>query len=78
MAIPKTNNLNYYLQLPYTIQITPPAEPGQDWFAQVVELRGCMTQAPTRDEVLLRIEEAKQLWLEDAIADGESIPEPSI
>jgi predicted RNase H-like HicB family nuclease len=65
--------LEYYLALPYTIEITP--DQGA-WFARVKELSGCMTEVDTWEEILPAIEEAKYLWLELALERGRDIPEP--
>jgi len=58
----------------YTIELHQ--DPGEGWFARVKELRGCMSQGDTIEEVLAEIEEAQALWLETALEDGGSIPEP--
>jgi antitoxin HicB len=65
-----------YMALPYTLEIIPDTEQG-GWFIKVKELRGCMTQADTWDEVLPMVEEAKRLWLEVALEYGDVIPEPA-
>ena len=67
--------LEYYLSLPYTIELTPD-EDGV-WFANIPLLKGCMTQGDSRDEALTMLDEAKALWLETALEEGISIPEPS-
>jgi antitoxin HicB len=66
-----------YMRLPYTIEVV--REEGEDysgWFARVVELPGCMTQADTFEELGLMIEDAMRAWLESALEDGQLIPEP--
>lgn len=68
-------DLQYYLDLPYTIEIIPDKEDG-GWFVQIKELEGCMTQADTWDEILPMIQEAKELWLEVALEHHAPIPEP--
>lgn len=67
-------SLEYYLSLPYTIELTPD-EDGV-WFAEIPLLKGCMTQGDSRAEVLEMIDEAKMLWLETALAHDIPIPEP--
>jgi len=67
-------NLNYYMSLNYKICIQQDED---GWFAEVADLPGCMTYAETREEVLVLIDDAKRAWLEDALADGDEIPEPS-
>ena len=67
--------LAHYLALPYTIELTP----DQDgyWFASIPLLKGCMTQGQSREEALALLDEAKELWLETALAEGIAIPEPA-
>jgi antitoxin HicB len=67
--------IDYYMSLPYTIEVIPDKEEG-GWFIKVKELRGCMTQADRWEDVLPMIEEAKKLWLEVSLERGHSIPEP--
>ena len=69
-----TKDLNYYLSLPYPIELIPDEE--GYWFARIPLLEGCMTNGNSREEALLMLDDAKQLWLETAIALGKSIPEP--
>ena len=71
-------NLEYYLSLPYTIEVIPDKdEEGQvTLFARVVELPGCMTEADDFTELGKMIEDAKISWLETALEDGQPIPEP--
>jgi antitoxin HicB len=68
--------LDYYLSLPYTIEIIPNTEDG-GYVARVKELRGCMTQAETWEELQAMIEEAKEGWLEVALESGHPIPDPT-
>jgi antitoxin HicB len=66
-----------YLALPYTIEVTPDqTEDYSGWFARVVELPGCMTQADTFEELKEMIEDAMRAWLETALEEGQTIPEP--
>jgi antitoxin HicB len=68
-----TKALQDYMTLPYIIEIIP--DDGA-WFVQIKELKGCMTQVDTWDDILPAIEDAKQLWLEVALERGREIPEP--
>jgi antitoxin HicB len=72
----KQKTLEYYLSLPYTIEIIPDIEDG-GYVARVKELRGCMTHADTWDELDHLIQEAKEGWLEVALEYGHPIPEPT-
>jgi antitoxin HicB len=67
-------DLDYYLSLPYTIQLTP--DKNGVWFASIPLLKGCMTQGDSREDALLMLDEAKMLWLETALDEGIAIPEP--
>jgi len=40
----------------------------------VPDLPGCTSAAATIDEILRRATEAVRLWAEDALADGEKLP----
>lgn len=50
----------------------------QIFVASIPELMGCIAHGKTRIEALQEIEIAKNLWLECALEDGETIPEPSL
>lgn len=69
--------LDYYLSLPYTIKVIRDVDEGEEsWFAKVVELPGCMTEADTFTELGEMIEDAMRAWIEIALEDGQAIPEP--
>ena len=68
-------NLEYYLSLPYPIELIPDED--GFWFAQVPLLPGCMTQGSSRVEALEMLDEAKMLWLETALSNAIEIPEPT-
>lgn len=67
--------LEYYLSLPYTIELIP--EKDGYWFVSIPVLKGCMTQGENREDALAMLDEAKELWLETALEAGISIPEPA-
>lgn len=69
-------SLEYYLSLPYTLEVVPDVEQG-GWIVKVPLLQGCMSDGDTWDEVLTMITEAKGLWLEVAVEDNMRIPEPA-
>ena len=71
-----SKSLEYYLSLPYTIEIIPDIDEG-GYVARIKELRGCVTQAETWDELHEMIQEAKEGWLEVALQYGYPIPEPT-
>ena len=66
--------IEYYISLPYTIEIVPYKDGG--FFAKIKELEGCMTEGDTLEEVLELLEDAKRAWLEAALEDGLEIPLP--
>lgn len=67
-------NISHYLSLPYSIHIQPEAEGG--FFARVEELKGCMTQGESMEEVARNIRAAMEAWLTTALDRGIAIPEP--
>ncbi len=69
---PKT--LEYYLSLPYTIELTPDED--GNWFVKIPLLKGCMTNGTSREDALLMLDDAKRLWLETALETDMAIPEP--
>jgi len=66
--------LDYYISLPYTIQLVPYGD--GSYFAQIAELPGCMTEGDTLDETMWMIEDAKKEWISAGLELGHSIPEP--
>ena len=68
-------NLEDYLKLRYPIQVVECEEGG--YFAKIPDLRGCMTQGETLEEVMANIQDAKLCWLEGAIESEYEIPLPS-
>ncbi|MDX2076216.1 MAG: type II toxin-antitoxin system HicB family antitoxin [bacterium] len=73
---PTTKDLNYFLSLPYPIELIPDED--GFWFARIPLLEGCMTNGDSREEALRMIDEAKSLWLETALQVGKTIPEPEL
>ncbi len=72
-----TRTVDEYLALPYTIEvIRDESDDHPGWFARVVELPGCMTQAETFEELGAMIEDAMRAWIETSLEDGQPIPEP--
>jgi predicted RNase H-like HicB family nuclease len=45
------------------------------WIAEVPSLHGCVSDEPTREEALENVKEAIELWIEDALAHGEEVPQ---
>lgn len=48
------------------------------YVASIPELPGCMAHGETKEEALKEIDIAKELWIETALEDGETIPEPHL
>lgn len=69
-------NLDYYLELPYTIQLKPDED--GFWFAEIPLLEGCMTNGETREDALNMLDDAKRAWLVTALELGLTIPEPEV
>lgn len=67
-------DVNYYLSLPYTIEITRADE--STWFARVVELPGCITEGDSPEDAAAMIRDAMAAWIEVALEDGQVVPEP--
>ena len=63
-----------YLNLPYTIEVVRDESGG--FFAKVLELPGCMTQAENFTELAEMIHDAMVAWIETALADGDTVPLP--
>src|SRR5437868_11340514 len=68
-------NLNYYLQLQYTIRLKKNSD--GSYFAEIEELPGCITEGDTEKEALTMLEDAKKAWLEVALKRKITIPEPA-
>ena len=67
--------LEYYLSLPYHLEIIPDTEEG-GYAARYPELPGCITCAETIERLIAYAEDAKRVWLEAALEDGIEIAEP--
>jgi antitoxin HicB len=69
-------SLDYFLSLKYPISIYPEDEGG--YTALIPDLPGCITQGETLEEVVMNIEEARELWIETVYNSGKKeIPLPS-
>ncbi len=72
-----TKTVEEYLELSYTIEVVKDeTDEYSGWFARVVELPGCMTQADSFEELSDMINDAMRAWIESALEDGESVPIP--
>ncbi|PKO22966.1 MAG: toxin-antitoxin system HicB family antitoxin [Chloroflexi bacterium HGW-Chloroflexi-1] len=66
--------LEYYMNLPYTIELE--RDPEEGWFVRAKELRGCTSQGDTPEKAMAMIQDAMQAWIEVALETGIPIPEP--
>lgn len=71
-------NLEYYLSLPYSVEVRELHEDdgAVSYFAKVVELPGCMTEGDTIEELWEMVADAKRMWIETALEDEATVPEP--
>ena len=67
--------LEYYLSLPYRMEIIPDMEEG-GYTAKFPDLPGCLTCAETIEELVESASDAKKVWLAAALEDGIQIVEP--
>jgi len=74
LAVAAEKSLDYYLSLPYTVEMYPSEHGG--YVAKVAELPGCITQGETIAQAAEMIEDAKRAWLATALEEGILIPEP--
>ena len=68
-------DLEYYLSLPYAVQLIPEKEEG-GFVAMFPDLPGCLSSGRTAAEAYENAEDAKRCWLEAALEDGVRISEP--
>jgi antitoxin HicB len=72
----KRPSLDYFLSLKYPISIYPEDEGG--YTALIPDLPGCITQGETLEEIVINIEEARELWIETVYhSSKKEIPLPS-
>jgi len=64
-----------YLKLKYPVELSE--QDGGWYFARIPDLPGCMSEGKTPGEAVKNVEEARALWLEDAVESGVEIPLPS-
>ena len=67
--------LDEYLKLPYPMEIVEDQEEG-GYTISFPDLPGCITCGETIEQAVDNGKEAKRLWLEAAMEEGISIPEP--
>lgn len=66
--------VDYYLGLPYTIEMTPEEDGG--WFVSVKELPGCMSEGNDPADAIAMIRDAMRAWIGVRLEDVQPVPEP--
>lgn len=70
-------DLEYYMSLPYKLVVVIDPDEG-GYVMEYPELPGCLSCCEKREDVMWMAEDAKKCWLEAALEDLESIPEPKL
>ena len=68
--------LNDYLKLPYRMEFVRDETEG-GYVVSFPDLPGCITCSESLTAAATNAEDAKKAWLEAALAEGLSIPEPN-
>ena len=69
-------SLEYYMELPYRIEIIPDKEEG-GYTAFFPDLPGCITCADSIEKLITEAEDAKREWIISALEEGIIISDPS-
>ncbi len=70
-------DLKYYLSLKYPHTVEEYEEDGKAYISlEIPELPGCGAWGETYGEALVRLNESKELWIEESLKRGLSVPEP--
>lgn len=67
--------ISEYLSMPYRMEIIPDSFEG-GFVVSFPELPGCLTSGETMEEALENAADAKKAWLEAALEERLTIPEP--
>jgi antitoxin HicB len=71
-------SIDDYVSLPYHYLVHQEENAdGPYWAARVAEISGISGSGATAEEALASIRAGLALWVEDALEDGRSIPEPA-
>ena len=78
MGVKETKkDINYYMQLPYTVQLEKWDDGRGPYFvARIPELPGLLMDGQTPEEALKELEDIKGEWFESCLDRGVRIPEP--
>lgn len=63
-----------FVEMPHSIQFKREAD---GFVAFIPDLVGCISQGDSLEEAYVMVMDAKAAWIESALKEGESIPEPS-
>ena len=69
-------DLDPYLRKPYS-RILIPNDDGR-YTAEMLDFPGCVAEGETADEAIREVEGAAKAWIETALEEGQSIPEPEM
>jgi antitoxin HicB len=68
-----------YIELPYHIEaVRDNSGSSHGWFARVIELPGCMTQADSWEELGTMVEDAMRGWIGTCLEDSMPVPMPEM
>ena len=70
-------DLNYYLSLPYRMELTPDKPEGV-FVVSFPALPGCLSCGETIEEAITNGNDAKMAWLETSLEQGMIINEPVV
>ena len=67
--------IDYYMGLPYRLEILPDPDEG-GYVVRYPDLPGCITVGDTMNDAIANAEDAKRAWIAAALEDGVRIAEP--
>ena len=68
--------INDYMSMPYKMEVEPDIDEG-GFVVSYPDLPGCITCGDTIEQAYENAKDAKKCWIEAALEDGVSIPEPA-
>ncbi|MBI3590912.1 MAG: type II toxin-antitoxin system HicB family antitoxin [Candidatus Melainabacteria bacterium] len=73
----KKQNIEEYLNLPYSFIVTPEEDGNKTYYVcRIAELPGCLSHGKTPIEAQKNIQQAMYDWIETALMDGYEISKP--
>ena len=67
--------INEYVALPYRMEIVPDIDEG-GYAVSFPDLPGCITTGNTLEQAIANASDAKRAWIEAAVEEGLTVPEP--